>query len=439
MRQKLKNERVKLLKYGIREITLVIDKIKQIDSNFVTNPENIGDPIKKGWVVPQYVKDLLKKEVQENDLAWGYVHSRGLLSAREFVVADAKRCYVNSKLLVDDIVFANGLGSAIGNIYTVLPPNARIIGPEPSYPTHASLEGFSTGGDRIAYECDPKRGWRINFEDLKKKLVDNEGVTGILIINPNNPTGAVYPREDLEKVVELAKKYNLFIIADEIYFRLVYNGKIFHHMSAVVGGEVPLIIMRGISKDIPWPGSRCGWLEFHNVDLDEQFGIYVAAIKQRILLEVCATAMPQWILPKLYVYPEYDKCLDGYKALLERNSNIISDILNSIPGVRCNKANGAFYIVVVFEEDILNDKQTLYIENKGVKKYIEVEVAKPGIALDKRFVYYLLASTGIVVTPATDFYTKHNGFRVTTLEKNEKKLRETYEKIKQAIIYYIES
>ena len=436
MRQNLENKKVTLLKYGIREITLVIDRIKQIDPNFVTNPENIGDPIKKGWLVPQYVKDLLKTEVQENDLAWGYVHSRGLLSAREFVVSDARRCYPDSKLQVDDVVFTNGLGSAIGNIYTVLPSNARVIGPEPSYPTHASLEGFSTGGERISYECDPQRGWRINFGDLEKKLQDNHNVTGILIINPNNPTGAVYPREDLKKVVELAKKYNLFIIADEIYFRLVYNGETFHHMTAVVNGEVPLIVMRGISKDIPWPGSRCGWLEFHNFFLDEQFSTYVNAIKQRILLEVCATAMPQWILPKLYIHPEYDKYLDEYKKLLERNSNIIFEILNSIPGLRCNRTDGAFYMMVVFVEGVLNDSQILDIEHGGIRDYIETEVAKPGVALDKRFVYYLLGSTGIVVTPASDFYTKHFGFRVTTLEKDEEKLRRTYEKIKETILKY---
>lgn len=436
MRQPLYNSRIGLLKYGIREIALVTDTIKKLNPSFVLNPENIGDPIKKGWDVPSFVKDIVAQEVQHNTESWGYVHSRGLMSARQFVVEDAKRCYPAATLTVDDVLFANGLGAAIGTLYAALPPTARVIGPAPSYPTHASLEAFSTGGERISYECDPNREWRIDMEHLESQLIAHPEVTGILVINPNNPTGAVYPKEDLEQVVLLAEKYNLFIIADEIYFRLVYNDHSFYHMSAVVNGRVPLIVMRGMSKDVPWPGSRCGWLEFHNTTLDEEFATYVAAIKQRMLLEVCATSLPQWVLPQVYTHAEYPAHLSAYIQKLEENSNTIAAILGNVPGVTCNRTNGAFYMMVVFEDGLLHQHQTLPIRHAGIQSFIEQEVVKPSMALDKRFVYYVLAHTGIVVTPASDFYTKQYGFRITTLERDEETLQRTYTRLAQAIQDY---
>ncbi len=439
MRQSLYNDRVALLQYGIREITLRMDDIKRIDPSFVFISENIGDPIKKGWHVPDFVNMLVQEEVKANTESWGYVHSRGLLAARQYVVEEAKQCYEGSLLTVDDVVFTNGLGAAIGNMYAVLPPHARVIGPSPSYPTHASLEGFATGGKRISYACDPYRGWRIDVNDLEEQIKKHPEVTGILVINPNNPTGAVYTKEDLEAVVRIAKMYGLFIIADEIYWRMVYGETPFVPMTSVVDGQVPLIVMRGMSKDIPWPGSRCGWLEFHNTTIDTEFATYVAAIKQRLLLEVCATSLPQWVLPKIYKHPSFGAHVHNNNAVLARNSAIITDMLGSIPGVQCNPVQGAFYMTVIFDEGVLTPTQTLPIAHDGIRSYIESLVAATDMPLDKRFVYYLLGSTGIVVTPATDFFTPHHGFRVTTLEQDETVLRNTYTRLKQAITAYLKS
>jgi aspartate/methionine/tyrosine aminotransferase len=439
MRNSLFNPNLNYLQYGIREIVLIADQIRKRDPKFTTIPENIGDPIIKGWTTPQYVKDLISDAAQNKDIVWGYVHSRGLKDAREWVARDANRCYPKANLDIDDIVFANGLGAAIGLTYVALPEGARVIQPSPAYPTHASLEAFSAGKESISYNCDPKNGWEVDLKHLESQIQAHPDITGILVINPNNPTGAVYSRETLEQIVDLALKYNLFIIADEIYYRLVYNGKIHHHMSAIVDGRVPLIVMRGISKDIPWPGSRCGWMEFHNTQLDPDFKAFTEGVKKRILLEVGATAMPQHLIPYLYEHPDYQPHLKASNKKLEENSNTIAAILNSIPEVTCNPSNGAFYITSVFESGVLHDQQSLPIENTDIRTYIEQEVSKPGIAPDKQFAYYLLANTGIVATPASDFFSPHFGFRVTTLERDPEKLKSTYDKLKAAIQTYLAS
>ncbi len=385
------------------------------------------------------MKDIIKKHVEENNASFGYVHSWGHLPARESVVKDAKRCYTDYQLTVNDVVFANGLGAGIGIIYSVLPPGARVIGPSPSYPTHASLEAFATGGERIAYRLDPDNEWQPDLADLEKQVAGHPEVTGILVINPNNPTGGVYSREVLEKIVEIAQKNNLFIIADEIYYRMVYNGREHYHLTEVAAGRVPLIVMRGVSKDVPWPGSRCGWIEFHNRNLDADFEEYTKAIQQRILLEVFATALPQHVLLEIYEHPDFPAWLEANNKKLEENGNAIAEILNSVPEINCNQPNGAFYITVVFKEGSLNNQQTLPIAHEGVKKYIEELVDQPGLQPDKRMVYYILASTGIMVTPASDFYSEHQGFRVTSLERDPEKLKATYGRLKQAIEEYLKS
>lgn len=439
MRNSLINSKLDFLQYGIREIVLIADQIKKREPAFTTIAENIGDPIIKGWTTPQYVKDLISDAAQKKDIVWGYVHSRGLQNAREWVAQDANRCHPKANLDTDDIVFANGLGAAIGLTYVALPEGARVIQPSPSYPTHASLEAFSAGKESISYNCDPRNEWQIDLKHLEAQIQKHPEITGILVINPNNPTGAVYARETLEKIVDLALQYNLFIIADEIYYRLVYNGKVHHHMSAVVDGRVPLMVMRGLSKDIPWPGSRCGWIEFHNVNLDPDFKAFAEGVKKRILLEVCATSMPQHLIPYLYEHPDYLPHLESNNKKLEENSNTIAAILNSIPDVTCNPSNGAFYITSVFEPGVLNNKQTLHIETPDVRAYIEQEVKNPKMATDKRFAYYLLANTGIVVTPASDFFSPYYGFRVTTLERDPMTLKLNYEKMKAAIQEYLTS
>jgi alanine-synthesizing transaminase len=318
----------------------------------------------------------------------------------------------------------------------MVPSGARFLEPSPTYPSHASMESFNAGEEPVFYRLNPHNGWEPDLDHMESQIKAHPEVAGVVIISPNNPTGAVYSRQTLENIVRLAEKYHLMILADEIYFRMVYNGHTFVHLTELAQGRVPLIVMRGVSKDVPWPGGRSGWVEFHNVNLDRDYCNYCDAVKKRVLLEVCSVHLPQTILQRFYEHPDFPEWNRKYNAELERNGNTITEILSSVDGMLVNRPNGAFYIMPLFREGMLNDRQTLPIRNPEARKYIEQETSKPGTALDKRFAYYLLASTGICVVPASGFYGVNPGFRVTTLERNPQKLRDTYTRLATAIREY---
>lgn len=431
---------VHLLQYQIREIVEVAHQIQKLNPSQEITWENIGDPIAKGWRVPDFLKEILEQEIRKpSDGIFGYTHSRGLPSAREWVCQYTKKFAPSSILQPDDILFSNGLGSAIAALYQMLPDGVRILQPMPAYPTHVSFESFRHRSEPLLYRLDPQHNWEPDIHHIEEQVQAHPEVGGILLINPNNPTGSVYSKEVLEKVVTVAQKYGLMIISDEIYFRLVYPQFHHEHMIEVVAGRVPLIVMRGVSKDVPWPGARCGWLEFHNTQLDTGFVSFVEALKKRMLLEVCATTMPQMILAQLYTHPAFEEWLSQYVSELERTSKAIGNILAPTRGLKVNPTQGAFYMVPSFEEGVLSDTQHLPIAHPDVRAYIEQLVSHKDIPLDQRFVYYLLGATGICVVPATGFYSPWYGFRVTTLDRDPVRRERTYTRLREAIEEYIQA
>jgi len=196
--------------------------------------------------------------------------------------------------------------------------------------------------------------------------------------------------------------------------------------------------MKGISKEFPWPGSRCGWMEVYNAHRDEVFNRYANAILTQKMSEVCSTTLPQISIPRIMTHPEYSKYLESRVRHYEKLSNIAYNILKDVPFLIVNRTNGAFYMTAVFNESVLNDKQSLAIEHPEIRQYIEA-LADDKIPLDKRFVYYLLGATGICVVPLTSFFTSVPGFRMTLLEKDVDKFEHNVTMIAQSIVKYIES
>lgn len=440
MRTPLANPKIDYLRYGIREIVDVAQKLAELDKNFVFIGENIGDPIPKGWPVPPFLKKAIIDEVNKpGDKVFGYTHSRGLPETRKWVVDYAKRFSPSSTLDYEYVLFVSGLGAGISALYHMLPAGARIIQPTPSYPTHASMESFSADAEPITYKLDPDNDWQPDLKDLEAQIKKHTDVAAILVINPNNPTGAVYSAETIEQMVKIAEKYKLFIISDEVYFRMVYNGKTFAQITEIAQGRAPVIVMRGVSKDVPWPGGRCGWLEFHGVELDADYRAYAEAVKKRVLMEVCSVSLPQYILSNIYDHPDFEKWNKEYNAELEKNGNYIAGVLGKTKGMKVNRTDGAFYMMPLFEDGVLNNKQTLPIANEAARKFIEGEVSKPGFPLDKRFTYYLLASTGICVVPASGFFSPYSGFRLTTLDRDDERRKKNYATLSKAIEDYISS
>src|SRR5699024_8441377 len=160
----------------------------------------------------------------------------------------------------------------------------------------SSAEAAHSGYKHVSYKLDPDNNWMPDLEDLEMKVKYNDSIAGILIINPDNPTGAVYPVKVLKRIVRIAREHKLFIICDEIYANLIYNGADTAALSQVIG-EVPGIAMRGISKEYPWPGSRCGWIEVYNQHQYPAFKKYIQTLLNAKMLEVSSTNMPQLSIP----------------------------------------------------------------------------------------------------------------------------------------------
>ncbi len=420
------------LTYEIRAIVAVAQDLRNLGLEIIW--ENIGDPIEKGEQVPGWIKEIIAG-LTMNDKTYGYCATQGVLETREFVaqLVNQRGSY---QVTADDIIFFNGLGDAVAKIFGFLKREARVIGPSPAYSTHSSAEAAHSGYEHLTYELDPNNGWMPDLVDLENKVRYNDSIAGILFINPDNPTGAVYPCELIEKIVDIARRYNVFVLADEIYANIVYSGHPTCSLSAVIG-EVPGMALRGISKEYPWPGGRCGWIEVYNKDKNPDFRAYIKSLLNAKMLEVCSTSLPQLSIPPVMGDLRYGAHLDARRRMFEFRAQEAWDAFQGVAGVRVIKPQGAFYMSVMFEEGVLNGQQTLEIENPKVKAHIE-EIVQ-GVEVDKRFVYYLLGATGICVVPLTGFCCNRKGFRVTLLETDDAKRLHTWRTIVDAITRYLAS
>ena len=440
MRNNIVHQGAGELTYEIRGIVEVAEKIKSLGQEIYW--ENIGDPVAKGYQIPGWIKEIVKKAIDTNK-TFAYCPTRGLLETRKFL-ADRRNSKKGAKITPEDIIFFNGLGDAISKIYTYLRKESRIIGPSPAYSTHSSAEAAHADSPHITYNLLPEKNWLPDIKDLRNKIKYNPSISGILIINPDNPTGMVYPRKVLEEIVKIAKEFDLFIVSDEIYCHIAHDPKKMTALAEIIE-DAPGIAMKGISKEFPWPGSRCGWIEVYNKDRDPIFAKYIKSILDAKMLEVCSTTLPQSVIPEVMADPRYEKHLKERRGFYKKRAETAYNILKKIPAIIAPQAAGAFYVSVVFKNGILNDKQLssraqvegkLEIKNEKVRKFVE-EKTKNGIAPDKRFVYYLLGATGICVVPLSGFNCNLQGFRATLLESDEKKFKWIYQTIAEKIKEYL--
>ncbi|MCD4825842.1 MAG: pyridoxal phosphate-dependent aminotransferase, partial [Phycisphaerae bacterium] len=366
MRRNIVHERASSLTYAIREIVLIAHRFRDLGLDITW--ENIGDPVQKGEKIVPWIREIMQGIINRDD-SWGYCDTAGVPATREFLAEQVnKRGGV--QITPDDILFFNGLGDGISQVYKLLRREARVLGPSPAYSTHSSAEAAHGGYEHLTYDLDPSNNWLPDVNDIRVKVKYNDTIAGILLINPDNPTGTVYPRELLEEIVAIAAEYDLFIICDEIYAHVVYDRSSTVHLSEVLG-DVPAIAMRGLSKEIPWPGSRCAWIEILNRSKDATFNAYVDSLLAAKRLEVCSTTAPQMAIPEIMGDPRYKEHLENRTAILSARATQATDALKDIPGLIVNKPGGALYLTAAFEDGVLNDRQTLPIENPQVKQMVE--------------------------------------------------------------------
>ncbi len=276
--------------------------------------ENIGDPVHKGEKIAPWIKEIVLGVAAE-DRSWAYCETPGVPAAREFL-AERRNAMGGAKISPHDILFFNGLGDSMGKLYSLMPPQARVIGPSPCYAAHCSAEAAHSDDHHPTYRLDPHRSWAIDLDDLRAKVKYNDSIAGVLVINPDNPTSAVHSAESLREVVKIAREFDLFLIFDEIYCNIVYGDVKTARLAEIVG-DVCGISMRGISKEYPWPGSRCGWIEILNRGRDQFFDAYVTALLAAKRLEVCSTTMPQMTIPRIMGDSRYPAHLAARAAMFK--------------------------------------------------------------------------------------------------------------------------
>jgi len=359
--------------YAIRDIITLADEIAKTGKKMYYL--NIGDPNVYDFDTPPELVDAVVRALR--NYKNGYAPSSGIPSAIESIRRDAEE--VKGIKNIQDIFITTGAAEAIDIVISALAnPGENILTPTPGYPLYSALEA-KLSLERNPYYLNESNGWQPDPEEIRSKI--NQRTRAILLINPNNPTGSVYSREILEKIVQIAREYNLVILADEIYDKLVFDGEEEMTSIASLDSELPVITFSGMSKNFMAPGWRLGWgIVSGKHDLIEDV---IDAFNRLLRSRVSANH------PMMYAIPP---ALNGEKhhlklvyGKLKRRSQLTSDMINKIDGINLVKPNGAFYAF----------------------PSIDVED-------DNHFCVELLKATGVVVVPGSGFGQKpgENHFRI---------------------------
>ena len=314
----------------------VLDEANRMEENGETILKlNIGNPAPFGFRAPdEVVKDMMMNLTSTQ----GYSDSRGLFSARKAIM---QYCQIKGipNVGMNDIYTGNGVSEMITmSMQALLNNGDEILVPAPDYPLWTASVSLG-GGTPIHYMCDEQADWNPDIDDIKKKITDR--TKGIVIINPNNPTGAVYSREILEEIVQVAREHQLIIFADEIYDRLVMDG-VEHISIASLCPDLFCVTMNGLSKSHRIAGYRVGWMCLSG-DKSYVKG-YLEGINMLSNMRLCSNVPAQSVV---------QTALGGYQSSQEllipggrvyEQREFIYKALNSIPGVSAVKPKAAFYI-----------------------------------------------------------------------------------------------
>ncbi len=416
------------LRYEIREIVEVANELKEKGKEITW--ENIGDPVARGHRPPDWIRDILVECLQDPE-SFAYGPSQGLLESREFLSSQTNQNYGTS-LKAEDIVFFNGVGDAIATLYRSLDPQARILLPSPVYPTHFALEAFHSHDNPIQYELNPKTGWSPDLAQIRKSLELNPQIVGLLLVNPDNPTGSVHSREVLEEFVSLAREFHVFLIVDEIYAGIQIDSE---HDTKIAGllDDVPAILLQGISKLLPWPGGRCGWMEFHHHGNSNLLKL-LDTVNAHKRLEVGSTTLPQKILPQVLGDSRLQIIQSDWTHFLKKRIHTVENSFGDIQGLELKTPKGAFYATPYFDKEQVDDKFFVPME---ARYHQVIQPYGKGASEDKKFVLQCMAGPGICVVPLSSFHTQVQGFRMTLLERDDREFDRICAELRRTLLSYL--
>jgi alanine-synthesizing transaminase len=296
---------------------------------------NIGNPGAFGFDAPD---EIMRDVIHNLRSAQGYSHSKGLFSARKAVVQRYQLQGVNG-LDVDDVIMGNGVSELIVMaMQGLLNANDEILIPAPDYPLWTAAVAIS-GGSPVHYQCDEDQDWQPCLADIESKIT--ACTRGIVIINPNNPTGAVYSEEILRSLVAIAEKHNLIVFADEIYDRIVFDGSVHHPLSFLTKNTLCLTF-NGLSKTYRLAGFRSGWMLITGAKANAKS--YLEGLEMLASMRLCAN-VPAMLAVQTALGGRQsinDLILPGGRLLAQRD--LCLELLTAIPGVSCVKPKSAMYL-----------------------------------------------------------------------------------------------
>ncbi|MDH2925426.1 alanine-synthesizing transaminase [Nicoletella semolina] len=344
---------------------------------------NIGNPAPFGFEAPD---EILVDIIRNLPTSQGYCDSKGLYSARKAIVQ-----YYQSKGLlevdVNDVYIGNGVSELITmSMQALLNDGDEILIPMPDYPLWTAAATLA-GGKAVHYLCDEENEWFPSIEDIQSKITPR--TKAIVVINPNNPTGAVYSRALLLELAEVARQHNLIIFADEIYDKILYDGAVHHHIAALAP-DLLTITFNGLSKAYRVAGFRQGWMLLNGPK--RQARGYIDGLDMLASMRLCANnPMQHGIQTALGGYQSINEfILPGGRLLEQRNK--VYELLLQIPGISCVKPKGAMYM------------------------FPKIDTEMYGIKNDQQFIYDLLQQEKVLLVQGSGFnWHKPDHFRVVTL------------------------
>ena len=296
---------------------------------------NIGNPATFGFEAPE---EILQDVIRNMEHAAGYTDSRGIFSARKAIMH-----YTQQKKIpgvdIDDIIIGNGISELIVMAMQALLNNGdEILLPMPDYPLWTAAVTLAGGMPRH-YVCDESSDWLPDLADMEAKITPN--TRGIVIINPNNPTGALYPAEFLEKIIDIARRHDLIIFADEIYDKVVYDGNV-HTSIASLADDVLFVTFNGLSKNYRICGYRAGWMVVSGEKRHARD--YIEGLDMLACMRLCANVPGQLAI---------QTALGGYQSIgdlvaptgrLCKQRDLAHKLITEIPGISCTKPAAALYL-----------------------------------------------------------------------------------------------
>jgi alanine-synthesizing transaminase len=366
----------------------VLEKAKQMeDEGHRIIKLNIGNLAVFGFDAPD---EIVQDMILNMPNAAGYTDSKGMFAPRKAIMHYTQEKNIEG-VTIDDIYIGNGASELIVmGMNALLNSGDEVLVPAPDYPLWTAAVSLS-GGKPVHYICDEESGWLPDIDDIKKKITSN--TKAIVVINPNNPTGALYPVELLQQIVEVARQHQLIVFADEIYDKTLYDGET-HTSIASLADDVLFLTLNGLSKNYRSCGYRAGWMVVSGNKKPAKD--YIEGLNMLASMRLCANAPGQYAI---------QTALGGYQSIndlvspggrLLKQRDLAHRLLTDIPGVSCVKPKSALYMFPRLDPKIYP------------------------IADDQQFAYELLAEEKVLIVQGTGFnWIAPDHFRVVFLPNSD--------------------